>query len=143
MKTTVPAFALFLLAFNAFAQGDPKRSDDYNEGYRRGFKDGFREGSLEADKRGAVAAPAPIKATGPITITSAYYGTSSKNCNAAHWLGKRVNGKRSASVQVENSICGDPAPGARKSLEVTYICGALVKTESAFEHRTASFDCTY
>lgn len=37
---------------------------------------------------------------------------------------------------------GDPAPGQRKSLEVTYICGKVVRTASAYEHRSLYLDCT-
>ena len=64
-----------------------------------------------------------------------------ENCNATRWLAPKVNGRVNASVTVSNSICGDPAPGARKSLEVTYICGSFVKTASANEHRTVYLDC--
>ena len=138
--------AIALITTPVLAQ-EAGRSDDYNEGYRRGFKDGFRDGVREAEKRPppppTIVAPPPKPGpTGPITITNAYYGTSSKNCNATHWLARRVNGRLTASVDVGNGICGDPAPGARKSLEVTYICGRFVKTASAFEHRTAYLDCT-
>ncbi len=79
--------------------------------------------------------------TGPITISSARYGSDKKGCNATHWLARRVNGQRTASVQVENNICGDPAPGQRKSLEVTYVCGSFAKEASAYEHRTLFLDC--
>ena len=139
---------VLLLAADASAQR-PQRGDDYDEGYKSGFREGyargFREGVAEGEQRAASAVP-PVPATpaptGPITVSNAYYGTDKKSCNATHWLARRVNGKRSASVEVENTICGDPAPGQRKSLEVTYICGSLAKEASAHEHRTLYLDCT-
>lgn len=39
-------------------------------------------------------------------------------------------------------MCGDPSPGDRKSLEVTYVCGSVAKTASANEHRSVTLDCT-
>ena len=87
------------------------------------------------------AAPLPPRPTGPITISGAYYGTSSKNCDATRYVARRANGKRSYSFEVSNEICGDPAHGDRKSLEVTYVCGNLARTASANEHRTIYLDC--
>lgn len=146
MKAIAIAAACLFIA-DAGAQR-PDRGDAYDDGYKAGFKEGysrgFREGLAEGEKRAAtLVAPPPAQPvpTGPITVSNAYYGTDSKNCNATHWLARHVNGKRSASVEVENNICGDPAPGKRKSLEVTYICGSLVKNASANEHRTLYLDC--
>ena len=143
------AFLGIVLALNT-PSGDPDRGDEYNEGYRRGFQEGFaagyRQAAGEADKRNAAAAAAAAaaasKPSGPITGSSATYGTTSKGCNATGWLARRVHGRMSASVEVSNAICGDPAPGARKSLEIAYICGSVAKSASAYEHRTAYLDCT-
>ncbi len=57
-------------------------------------------------------------------------------------MARRVNGRLSASFEVTNELCGDPAKGDRKQLEVTYICGSIAKTASAYEHRTLYLDCT-
>jgi hypothetical protein len=133
-----------LLIAAALVLAQNTASDDYNEGYRKGFADGFAQGSRQQQTVApAAVAPPPPKPgpTGPITISNAWYGTDKKNCNATRWLAPKVNGRISATVDVSNSICGDPAPGARKSLEVTYICGSFVKTASAFEHRSISLDC--
>ena len=146
MKVIAIAAACLFIA-NAHAQPRPK--DDYDDGYKSGYKEGYsrgyREGLAEGEKRAANVAPPPAAVkpgpNGPISVASAFYGTSSKNCNATHWLSRRVNGKSFASVDVENSICGDPAPGQRKSLEVTYNCGTFPKTASANEHRTIYLDC--
>jgi hypothetical protein len=42
---------------------------------------------------------------------------------------------------VTNDICGDPAPGARKELKVTFFCGGIPKEASAYEHRTIYLGC--
>ena len=143
---------LLALAASAHAAGNDEdrrdRSDDYRDGYRRGYDDGFasgyRKGIEEAPRSVQVvpAPPPPPRATGPITVSSAQYGTSSKSCNATHQIARRVNGRLSASLEVTNEICGDPAKGERKELEVTYICGSIAKTASAYEHRTLYLDCT-
>ena len=143
---------LTLLALPAAAQRDPpppgnEESETYREGYRRGYDDGYARGYRKAleESRPAAAPPAPPpppRPTGPITVSGAYYGTSSKNCDATRYVARRANGKRSHSFEVTNEICGDPAHGDRKSLEVTYVCGSLVKTASANEHRTIYLDCT-
>ena len=150
------AFALLsLFAAGAAAQPNQPNYQDpsdeaYKAGFREGYSKGFREGLAEGERRSASVAPppppivvAPPKPgpTGPITISNAWYGTSKKNCNATGWLARKVNGRVSASVEVENKICGDPAPGDRKALEVTYICGNFVKNATAYEHRTLYLDC--
>ena len=86
-------------------------------------------------------APAP-RSTGPITVSGAVYGTSSKNCDATRYVARRANGKRTHSFEVTNEMCGDPSHGERKSLDVTYICGTIAKTATANEHRTIYLDCS-
>lgn len=133
----------------AAANGEEPKEEraDYREGYRRGYDDGFASGyrkGLDEARRAAPAAapPPPPRPSGPITISTAYYGTSSKSCDATRWVAKRVNGRRSATVPVSNEMCGDPAKGDRKQLEVTYVCGSIAKTASAYEHRDLYLDCT-
>jgi hypothetical protein len=48
---------------------------------------------------------------------------------------------RSHSFQVTNGMCGDPAHGDRKTLEVTYQCGQRDEDRSAREHQTIFLDC--
>jgi len=149
---------VFCLPFclpGAAAGDEPvEKRADYREGYRRGYDDGFASGYRKALEESAaraapvpapvvpVAPPPPSRATGPITVSTAYYGTSSKSCDASRWVARRANGRRTASFEVSNEICGDPARGDRKQLEVTYVCGSIAKTASAFEHRTVYLDCT-
>jgi hypothetical protein len=118
--------------------------DAYRRGYDEGFERGYQKGVAEGERRATtVAQPPPPRAplVGPIRVTGAFYGTSSHNCDATRQLSRRANGKRSYSFEVTNEICGDPAHGDRKSLEVTYRCGEVVKTASANEHRTIYLDC--
>ena len=151
----VIAIALTVLLAQATPQyGEEEKGNRQREAYRQGYKDGFdegyRKGREEAEHRAAAAANAAAaaateaarpKPTGPIRIVSAIYTGGSGSCDAHRWLGPKVNGKRSASVEVSNNMCGDPAYGKRKSLEVTYICGTMVKEASAYEHRTLYLDC--
>jgi hypothetical protein len=146
------SLALFLAAaataWAATAVAQDRNSYEYREGYRRGYDDGFSSGykkGLAESSRAApppAAAPPPPVPTGPITISTAYYGTSSKSCDATRWVARKVNGRRTASFEVTNDMCGDPAKGDRKQLEVTYVCGSIAKTASAYEHRTVYLDCT-
>jgi hypothetical protein len=128
-----------------YQQGDPSR-----DAYRKGYDDGFARGyakAMEEARANAVAAPpapppAPPRSTGPIAVSGAVYGTSSKNCDATRHVARHANGKRTFSFEVTNEMCGDPARGDRKELNVTYICGTIAKSASAYEHRTIYLDCT-
>ena len=124
----------------AAAQGIDRNSDDYRAGYEDGFARGYQKGLNEA--REAAPPAAPVRATGPITISRAVYGSSAKSCDATRWLARKANGRMTASVEVTNDICGDPSPGNRKSLDVTYVCGSIAKTATAYEHRNVDLDCS-
>ena len=161
MKTTIMTAALaalLALSGSALAQRGGDEGDDdeyrgrsqelrdaYRRGYERGYDRGYRKG-LEADRRAAppppVIAPPPVVQLGPIQVTGAYYGSDQRNCQAGRQVARLANGKRSYSFKVTNEICGDPDPGKRKTLEVTYNCGQLQKTASAREHQTIYFDCS-
>jgi hypothetical protein len=150
MRTSVALFLAAALTWTACAAAQDRDSADYRDGYRRGYDDGFASGhrkGLEEASRSMPVAPVPApppppRATGPITISTAFYGTSSKSCDASRHLARRMNGRRTASMEVTNEMCGDPAKGDRKQLEVTYVCGSIAKTASAYEHRTLYLDCT-
>jgi hypothetical protein len=118
--------------------------DAYRRGYERGYDRGYRSGQESAARNApppAVVAPPPNVPTGPIQVTGAFYGTPERNCQAGRHVSRVANGKRSYSFKVTNDICGDPSPGNRKTLEVTYTCGHLQKTASAREHQTVYLDC--
>jgi len=156
------ALAIAALAFTLPAAAQPMpprydeppeirdRGDEYRRGYEAGFERGYARGLAEGERRGAPVMappppqplPPPAPRLGPIRVTGAYYGTSSKNCDATRWLSHRANGKRSYSIEVTNDICGDPARGQRKELNATYRCGEIQKSASANEHRTIYLDCS-
>ena len=144
MRITLAAFCG--LAFCAFAQGF---ADENPDSYSRGFKDGWKEGYEQARKElGSSQRPGhslvdPKPVSYPITISLARYGDSSRDCDATHYVARRANGRMSVTVDVTNGMCGDPAPGQRKSLDVTYVCGNRSKTASAYEHRSVYLDCSY
>jgi hypothetical protein len=117
----------------------------YRRGYERGFDRGYAKGM---EGRGANMAPAappppppPPVALGPIRIAGAFYGTSSKTCDATRFVRRHADGKSSSSFNVTNEMCGDPSHGDRKSLEVTYWCGQVSKSASAREHQTLYMSC--
>ena len=119
------------------------RNQDLRDAYRRGYDRGYRKGMEAAERRGPpVAVPPPHVPTGPIQVTGAHYGSDSRNCQALRQVARLANGKRSYSFKVTNEICGDPHPGQRKTLEVKYTCGHLLKTASAREHQTIYLDCS-
>lgn len=149
MRTAARFLLVATVVAVPLAAAQDRDSLDYREGYRRGYDDGFASGyrkGLEETPRAAPVAPPPPppppRATGPITVSSAHYGTSSKSCDATRPVARRVNGRLTASFEVTNELCGDPAKGDRKQLEVTYICGSIAKTASAYEHRTIYLDCS-
>lgn len=122
----------------AFAQRSEQFKDGYAQGYKDGFDAGYRKGMAEAGR----AAEASSKGF-PIAVTAATYGPegSGQRCDATHYVRRAANGQRSVSVAITNGMCGDPAPGKRKSAEITYLCGSVAKTASAYEHRSAYLYC--
>jgi hypothetical protein len=155
------ALALAATSFSASAQNRARDADDdpeeyrdrreardaYRRGYERGYERGYRKGLAESDRRPVpVAPPAPPPAPpapilGPIRVTSAFYGSGSKNCDATRFAARQSNRKRSHSFKVTNEMCGDPHHGARKTLEVTFWCGQVARTASAREHQTIFLNC--
>jgi hypothetical protein len=151
MKTTwIAGLVALLAAFPAFADEDPpeykdriEARDAYRRGYERGFERGYQRGLEEGEKRSASRPPPPPPPVvlGPIRVTRAEYGNSSRTCNATRFVKRAANGRRSHSFKVTNEMCGDPAHGARKTLEVTYYCGQVLKTASAREHQDIYLNC--
>jgi hypothetical protein len=121
------------------------QQEAYRKGYERGYDRGFQRG-LEEARRGATLAPPPAAAApppvlGPIQVTSAFYGSSSKKCNAMRFVKRRSDGHRQHSFKVTNEMCGDPHHGERKTLEVVYWCGQVSRTASAREHQDIFLNC--
>lgn len=142
-----PLFAAALLAALPAAAQD-RDSYEYREGYRRGYDDGFAAGYRKALEEGRGAPPpAPAYAPpparlGPIRITRAIYGSTSRSCDATRYVKNQAEGRINATVNVSNDMCGDPAKGDRKQLEVTFRCGEVTKTASGYEHRSVYLDCS-
>ena len=130
--------ASLCLCMTASAQGTSDFRDGYAQGYKEGFDAGYRKGT--AEQRNAVEAASKGF---PIAVQVATYGPegSRDHCDATRYVRKHANGLRSVSVDITNGMCGDPAPGKRKSVEITYMCGAIAKTASAYEHRSAYLYC--
>ena len=159
MRASISLVAvLSILALGAAAQPRDNRDDDepaeyrdrqevrdaYRRGFERGYDRGYRKGVQEGDRRAPPAAPPPPPPQpilGPIRVTSAFYGTSSKNCDATRFVGRQSNGKRQHSFNVTNEMCGDPARGDRKTLEVVFWCGDVSRSASAREHQTIFLNC--
>lgn len=159
---SIATLALLLAATGAWAQsprGDPddpeeyrdrqEQRDAYRRGYERGYDRGYQRGLEEGRRRPGgvpVSPPPPPPAPpppllGPIKVTSAFYGSTSKNCDATRHVARQANGKRTHSLKVTNEICGDPHHGARKTLEVVYWCGQVSRTASAREHQSVYLNC--
>ena len=132
---TLPALCLCVAAA---AQDSSQFKDGYAQGYKEGFDAGYRKAASEQQN----AAEAASKGF-PIAIQVATYGPegSRDRCDATHYVRKQANGRRNANVDITNQMCGDPAPGKRKNVEITYTCGAIAKTASVYEHRSAYLYC--
>lgn len=157
MKMSVLLIGIMATLATTEAMAQPRYDDDppeyrerrdereaYRRGYERGFERGYDKGVQEGQRRASAPPPPPVALPprlGPIRVTGAAYGTSSKSCDATRYVGGRANGKKSFSFEVTNAMCGDPARGDRKELQVTFRCGEILKTASAYEHRTIYLDC--
>jgi hypothetical protein len=124
------------------------QQEAYRRGYERGYDRGFERGLQEGQKRGLATQnvappppPPPPPVLGPIKVTSAFYGSGKKNCDATRYVARRANGNRTHSFKVSNDMCGDPDRGQRKTLEVTYWCGQVSRTASAREHQDIYLNC--
>ncbi len=158
-----------LLALPAAAQENAAFRDGYNKGYKeayaQAYKDAYAQAYREGQEAGYRKAQAELAAVAPpptppqpqivavpvqvapanylIQVISALYGpdSGSKRCDATHYVRKQANGQRSINVAITNDMCGDPAPGERKSVQISYTCGTVAKTASAYEHRSAYLSC--
>lgn len=151
MRKALFTIAIAVIAAPAMAQPSGGYEGSNRDAYRKGYDDGYQRGfekGLDEGRRGAppvIVAPPPAARpgpTGPITVSSAVYGNGGKSCSAMRYVAPRANGRSTATIDVSNSMCGDPAPGGRKELEVSYICGSYAKSATGYEHRSVYLDCT-
>jgi hypothetical protein len=135
------ALALLLVA-GCLAGPRAAVADPFQEGYRKGFEDGYLAGQRAAQRN-----PGPAGPTGGavvnrgIVVMHAVYGDGRRECTLTGPLAGLMNGRTSAKLEVTNSLCGDPAPGERKSLTIDYVCDGTQKRASAYEHRTIFLSC--
>ena len=105
------AFAVAMASLATYAQQQNRGRDDddeqfdrqdlrdaYRRGYERGYDRGYRKGMAEGDRRPPPPIPAPpppppTPVLGPIKVTSAFYGTGSRNCDATRFVARQSNGK--------------------------------------------------
>ncbi len=135
----IAAFALL----SAYAAAPPSAlAQSYEEGYRRGFEDGFSAGQRAAEQKPAAIPPGgPGTVNRGIIVIRAGYGDGRRECMLTGQMAGYMNGRMSAQLEVTNTLCGDPAPGQRKSLTLEYTCGGAAKRASAYEHRTLYVSC--
>lgn len=81
-----------------------------------------------------VAAPPPV-------IVSATYGGNGMTCDAKTYVTNSCDGLSSCTVWSSNGICGDPAPGVTKVLNINYTCTGVAKSASATEGSSALVSC--
>jgi len=75
-----------------------------------------------------------------IQVLQAVYGAPGGECNATRAIASRC-GDRECQVRADNSLCGDPAFGAPKTLVVTYTCRGVQRQAVAREGQTARIGC--
>lgn len=112
---------------------------EFERGYREGYGQGYQDGM--SAHQSVAAKPKPYSGAPGIVVIRAWYGDDHRSCDLTSWAAGRFNNRTSAAVDVSNSICGDPAPGKRKSLQVEFYCKGEVRTADAYEHRKLSLNC--
>lgn len=103
--------------------------------YRRGYDDGFRAGQQSQQQPGGYPQGGYPQGGFPpsgfdrgnrgprIEILDARYGRGNRACDARGSVQAIVDQQGGAPFEVNNNLCGDPAPNQPKALDVTYRCG--------------------
>ncbi|MBB5019547.1 hypothetical protein HNQ59_002849 [Chitinivorax tropicus] len=125
---------------SAWAGSDYQRG--YDEGYRRGYDRGYEEGRRRGMQMNEGSRwQDDRRPTYLISVMQAEYGDGNRQCDATDVLAERANGQLSVSIKVSNDLCGDPAPGIRKVLNVIYLCGNERRSATAHENRSVLLYC--
>jgi hypothetical protein len=87
-----------------------------------------------------------LASTGSIEIVEAEYGIPGRTCSAGPDVMKNASAacggfRPRCLVSVSNGWCGDPAPGAVKTLTVEYMCGTTRKRASGTEDTGLVLSC--
>ena len=88
--------------------------------YRRGYDDGYAAG--QRDARDGQGGPGGPMVWGRVHIEEAEYGARGATCNARRGVRDQLERNR-GNIEVNNQLCGDPAPGEQKRLRLVYRCG--------------------
>jgi hypothetical protein len=110
-KTILYAFgiaAIGAVSASAFAQSTE---------YRRGYDQGYRDGAEAQSQQGQPARAARI------VVDQAIYGTRGAQCDAREKVQQAIGWRRNVAITANNELCGDPAPGRQKRLDIKYRCG--------------------
>ncbi len=111
---TTPTLALAAVLALAATGSALAQSQEYRRGYDQGYRDG-----VTAARNNAV----DNSRFGPrYRIDRATYGVGNAVCDATPALRQRLPAPPGSALLVDNGLCGDPAPGTRKMLDVQYRC---------------------
>ena len=120
LKSKGTLYALGLIVASTMSVPAFAESTEFRRGYEQGYRDGVEARGLQDPQRGS---------TGRIDIDMARYGTRNASCNAQDKLQKAVNKARNSdgwrrgfSIVANNELCGDPARGSVKQLDISYRC---------------------
>lgn len=137
------ALSVCLTLASAAASAD--NENDYERGFRNGYERGYEAGreaaKREAFRDGRSGYSGGHRLPSGIVVMNASYGDGERRCDLTAWALQQFNQRTSASVVVNNKLCGDPSPGQRKSLSIEYLCRGEARTASAYEHRTLRINC--
>jgi hypothetical protein len=96
------------------------QSAEYRRGYDQGYHDGM-EAQNHREHEGA----------GRIVIEEARYGRrDGGSCNPRDVIQQAIGGRRHFDINVNNDLCGDPAPHEPKHLHIRYRCGDSQSVEA-------------
>ncbi len=76
-----------------------------------------------------------------IQILSVDYGRDYRYCDASYAFDRACAGRQSCSVRVNNSMCGDPFKGKKKTAYIEYRCAGRVQSHQVREGDTAYLNC--
>ena len=85
--------------------------------------------------------PPGYYAAGPIAVARATYGTWKHGCDATRRIAGEAAGRHHFRIRADNGLCGDPHQGKDKTLNVSYHCGAQMKSASAAEGQVLFLSC--
>ncbi len=76
-----------------------------------------------------------------IQVLDARYGSQRNACNAAQAVARQCDGRDRCGVRVDNNLCGDPAYGEQKVLEVNYSCRGARRNAFGREGQRVELHC--